>query len=136
MLLSSPLAAAARASASGHRASLALLIRPIQLVRGFTMITAGIRFDDSCIHRKTFALGDNVPRSPAGLWEGNVSRISAFPRSISSLACDPCICELVGELAEHHWTIGFANQTFHVTPRETFPIDVTFDDKDQTADPK
>jgi hypothetical protein len=38
-------------------------------------------------------------------------------------------------LAEHHWTIGFANQTFHVTPRETFPIDVTFDDKDQTSDP-
>jgi hypothetical protein len=56
MLLSSPLAAA-RASAS-HRASLALLICPIQLVRGFTMITAGIRFDDSCIHRKTFALDE------------------------------------------------------------------------------
>jgi hypothetical protein len=34
------LAAAARASASGHRASLALLIRPIQLVRGFTMMAS------------------------------------------------------------------------------------------------
>ena len=33
--------------------------------------------------------------------------------------------------ADLSWTIGFGNSAFHLTPGETFPIDVTLDGKDQ-----
>jgi hypothetical protein len=31
-----------------------------------------------------------------------------------------------GQLADQSWSIGFGNQAFHLTPSETFPIDITW----------
>src|SRR5262249_45823335 len=38
---------------------------------------------------------------------------------------------VIGQNATGNWLLGFSSPAFHLTPRETFPIDLTFDGQAQ-----
>jgi hypothetical protein len=69
-----------------------------------------------------------------GSWSGGAytnDSTGAFSHCAAGTSYQNGINLIVGQNADSSWLLGFAHQNFHLTPGETFPIDVTFDGQSQ-----
>jgi S1-C subfamily serine protease len=65
-----------------------------------------------------------------GAWSGGAytnDGTGAFSHCAAATSYQSGISVILGQNADSSWLLGFANQNFHMTSGETFPIDVTFD---------
>ncbi len=69
-----------------------------------------------------------------GSWSGGAytnDSTGAFSHCAAGTSYLNGVNVILGQNANSSWLMGFANQNFHMTPGETFPIDVTFDGQSQ-----
>src|SRR5580692_8930540 len=69
-----------------------------------------------------------------GAWSGGAytdDKTGAFSHCAAGTDYANGIGLIVGQNANTSWLIGFASHSFHLTPGETFPIDLTFDGQPQ-----
>ena len=69
-----------------------------------------------------------------GQWSGGAytdDKTGTFSHCAAGTTYASGINLVVGQNANSSWLIGFASPSFHLTPGETFPIDLTFDGKPQ-----
>jgi S1-C subfamily serine protease len=69
-----------------------------------------------------------------GSWSGGAytnDSTGAFSHCAAATSYQSGISVVLGQNADSSWLLGFANQNFHMTTGETFPIDVTFDGQSQ-----
>jgi S1-C subfamily serine protease len=69
-----------------------------------------------------------------GKWSGGAytdDKTGAFSHCAAGTSYTSGINLVVGQNANSSWLIGFASPSFHLTPGETFPIDLTFDGQPQ-----
>jgi S1-C subfamily serine protease len=69
-----------------------------------------------------------------GNWSGGAftdDKTGAFSHCSAATGYGSGVTVIVGQNAEGNWLLGFGSPAFHLTPGETFPIDVTFDGQAQ-----